>query len=48
MEELPCELPFVQEDFDLFCQYCLQNAYRCQRLKKEVLLSPSAGVCCFW
>lgn len=48
MGELTGELPFVQEDFDIFRQYCLQNAYRHQHLKKgEVLSSPSAGTCCF-
>ena len=48
MGELTGELPFVQEDFDIFRQYCLQNAYHCQHLKKgDVLQSPATGTCCF-
>ena len=48
MDELAGELPFVQEDIDRFRQYCLQNAYRRERLKKgDVLQMPDASSCCF-
>ncbi len=48
MDELTGELPFVQEDIDSFRQYCLQNAYRRERLKKgDVLQVPTSGSCCF-
>lgn len=48
MDELAGELPFVQEDIDRFRQYCLQNAYRRERLKKgDVLQMPEGNNCCF-
>ena len=48
MDEFTGELPFVQEDIDRFRQYCLQNAYRREHLKRgEVLPTPESTSCCF-
>lgn len=46
--DMPGGLPFVQEEVDLFRQFCLKHAYRREKLKKgDVLLTPEPGNCCF-